>query len=224
MPPSKDLERSCPSPEAAEGPDFRLDLRVLACVAIASAASVLLFGLAPAFMAVKDAWSSVMTTRSSASASRSFSSIARRVLIGGQIALSVVLLIVSGLFLKSFTHSQNIDLGFNPNHVLLVTINPLASRLFQRASLPLSRTIAAARRRSSRSEIRHRRRARSVSLLGIVGSLHRRLYRPRRRKISRHRAPTRWIRNYFATMQIPLLYGREFTSQRHQRNLPASPS
>jgi FtsX-like permease family len=109
---------------SAEGPDFRLDLRALACVAIVSAVSVVLFGLAPAFMAVKDAWSAVMTTRSTASASRNFSSIARRVLIGGQIALSVVLLIVSGLFLKSFTHSQNIDLGFNPNHILLVTINP----------------------------------------------------------------------------------------------------
>ena len=55
----------------------------------------------------------------------SFSSIARRVLIGGAIALSVVLLIVSGLFLKSFTHSQNLDFGFNPNHLLLVTIDPM---------------------------------------------------------------------------------------------------
>jgi predicted permease len=108
-----------------EGPDFRLDLRTFVCVCIASAVAVLLFGLAPAFMAVKDAWSALMTTRSSASASRSFSSVARRVLIGGQIALSVVLLMVGGLFLKSFSHAHSIDLGFNPDHLLLVTTDPL---------------------------------------------------------------------------------------------------
>ncbi len=196
---------------SAEGPDFRLDMRVLACVAIASAASVLLFGLAPAFMAVKDAWGSLMTTRCSVSASRSFSSIARRVLIGGQIALSVVLLIVSGLFLKSFTHSQNIDLGFNPNHVLLVTINPLlrgysneqASRyheqLLQRVAILPG--------------------VKSATVAGRVPFLS---YSSWDLSIDGYTAPdgekfldiaTNEVDpQYFATMQIPLLYGREFNS------------
>jgi putative ABC transport system permease protein len=196
---------------SAEGPDFRLDKRVLACVAIASAASVLLFGLAPAFMAVKDAWGSLMTTRCSVSASRSFSSIARRVLIGGQIALSVVLLIVSGLFLKSFTHSQNIDLGFNPNHVLLVTINPLLrgysneqasgyhEQLLQRvAILP------------------------GVSSATVAGRVPFLSYSSWDVSIDGYTAPdgekfldiaTNEVDpQYFATMQIPLLYGREFNS------------
>lgn len=110
---------------STDGPDFRLDVRTMACIAVASTAAVLLSGLAPAFMAVKDAWSAVMTTRSSASASRSFSAIARRVLIGGQIALSVVLLMVGGLFLKSFSRAHNVDLGFNPDRLLLVTIDPM---------------------------------------------------------------------------------------------------
>jgi predicted permease len=196
---------------SAEGPDFRLDMRVLACVAIASAASVLLFGLAPAFMAVKDAWGSLMTTRGSVSASRSFSSIARRVLIGGQIALSVVLLIVSGLFLKSFTHSQNIDLGFNPNHVLLVTINPLlrgysneqASRyheqLLQRVAILPG--------------------VKSATVAGRVPFLS---YSSWDLSIDGYTAPdgekfldiaTNEVDpQYFATMQIPMLYGREFNS------------
>jgi predicted permease len=110
---------------SSDGPDFRLDFRVMLCVGITSAVAVLLSGLAPAFMAVKDAWSAVMTTRTSASASRSFSSVARRILIGGQIALSVVLLMVGGLFLKSFSRAHNIDLGFNPDRLLLITIDPL---------------------------------------------------------------------------------------------------
>ncbi|MBV9889076.1 MAG: ABC transporter permease, partial [Acidobacteria bacterium] len=109
----------------ADGPEFRLDFRVMIYIGIVSLVAVLLSGLAPAFMAVKDARSAVMTTRSSASASRSFSSVARRILIGGQIALSVVLLMVGGLFLKSFSHAHSVDLGFNPDRLLLITIDPL---------------------------------------------------------------------------------------------------
>jgi predicted permease len=203
---------------SGEGPDFRLDLRVLACVAVASASSVLLFGLAPAFMAVKEAWSSVMTTRSSASASRSFSSIARRVLIGGQIALSVVLLIVSGLFLKSFTHSQNLDLGFNPNHILLVTINPVLrgysseqatrfhEQLLQRvAALPGVKSATVAER--------------VPFLSGASWDLTIDGYTAADGEKFLDTATNEVDPNYFATMQIPLLYGREFTTT-DTRNSP----
>jgi predicted permease len=195
----------------SQGPDFRLDLRVLACVAIASAASVLLFGLAPAFMAVKDAWNSVMTTRSSASASRSFSSIARRVLIGGQIALSVVLLIVSGLFLKSFTHSQNLDFGFDPNHLLLVTIDPMlrgysneqASRfheqLLQRVGvLPGVKSATVGERVPFLSGASW-----DISIDGYTAPDGEKFIDTLTNEVDP---------NYFATMRIPLLHGREFTS------------
>jgi predicted permease len=192
-----------------EGPDFRLDARVLVCVAIASAVAVLLFGLAPAFMAVKDAWSAVMTTRSSASASRTFSSTARRVLIGGQIALSVVLLMVGGLFLKSFSRARNVDVGFNPNNLLLVTIDPLlqgysndqASRfheqLVQRvAALPGATSVSVA----------------TIAVFLGGGSWD--------MSIDGYIAPggekfmdivnNQVDPKYFATMQIPILFGREF--------------
>ncbi|HEY2822711.1 MAG TPA: ABC transporter permease [Candidatus Acidoferrum sp.] len=109
----------------ADGPEFRLDFRTMICVGVASAVAVLLSGLAPAFMAVNDAWTAVMNTRASASGRRSFSSVARRILIGGQIALSVVLLMVGGLFLKSFSRAHSVDLGFNPDRLLLVTNDPL---------------------------------------------------------------------------------------------------
>src|SRR5262249_20133151 len=110
--------------DAPEGPDFRLDLRVILCVLSASAAAVFLFGLAPALTAIKDGCGAMMTTRTAGSAGGSFSAVLRRVLISGQIALSVVLLIVGGLFLKAFTRAQHVDFGFNPNHLLLVTVDP----------------------------------------------------------------------------------------------------
>ena len=157
-----------------------------------------------------------MTTRSSASASRSFSSVARRVLIGGQIALSVVLLMVGGLFLKSFSRAHYIDLGFNPNHLLLVTIDPLLQgysndqssrfheQLLQRvAALPgvTSATVA----------------TKAPFLSGDSWDM----------SIDGYTAPDGEkfmdiVNNevdpkYFSTMQIPILYGREFVAHRHKK-------
>jgi predicted permease len=206
-----------PSTGISEGPDFRLDLRALACVAIVAAISVLLFGLAPSFMAVKDAWSAVMTTRSSASASRSFSSIARRVLIGGQIALSAVLLIVSGLFLKSFTHSQNIDLGFNPNHILLVTINPQLRGYSNEQAARFHEQLL--QRISVLPQVKSATVAASVPFLG-GGSWD--------LSIDGYTAPDgekfldllndQVDPHYFSIMQIPILCGREFTASDNRKS------
>src|SRR5215472_11415266 len=104
------------------GPDFHLDTRVLACAALASMAAVFLFGVAPAFMAVKEARRAANTR--SALGGHSHSAIVRRILIGGQVALSVVLLAAGGLFLKAFSRAQSAKLGFNPDHMLLVFVDP----------------------------------------------------------------------------------------------------
>ena len=198
-----------PMSERPEGPDFRLDLRTFICIAVVSAVAVLLFGLAPAFMAVRDAWSAVMTTRSSAAASRSFSSIARRVLIGGQISLSVVLLMVGGLFLKSFSRARNVGVGFNPQHLLLVTIDPLLQgystdqssqfheQLLQRVSaLPGVTSATVAGKAPFLAEDSW-----DLSIDGYTA--------PGGEKfqdiITSEVDP-----KYFSTMQIPILYGREF--------------
>jgi macrolide transport system ATP-binding/permease protein len=108
----------------AEAADFRLDTRVLSYVVLASVAAVLLCGLAPALVSVKEAWRAALNTRTGVSGSRSISIVARRVLIGGQVALATILLIAGGLFLKAFTRAQAFDLGFNPDRVLLVAVDP----------------------------------------------------------------------------------------------------
>jgi predicted permease len=203
---------------SADGPDFRLDLRTMACVGIASVVAVLISGLAPAFMAVKDAWSAVMTTRSSASGSRSFSSVARRILIGGQIALSVVLLMVGGLFLKSFSRAHGVDLGFNPDRLLLVTIDPLlqgytneqASRfheqLAQRAqSLPgvASATVATNVPFVSGASW-------DISIDGYTAPDGEKFLDLTNSAVDP---------SYFSTMQIPILFGRSFAVS-DKRNAP----
>jgi predicted permease len=205
-----------PYSAAPEGPDFRLDLRVLSSAVIASAAAVFLFGLAPAFTAVKDAWGAVMTTRTSVSSSRSFGT-ARRVLIGGQIALSVVLLVVGGLFLRAFSRAQRIDLGFNPNHLLLVTIDPTLQGYSGDQSDRFQQQLL--QRVASLSHIQSATLAGSVPFLsGGSWDL----------SIDGYTAPDgeKFIDTqtnqvgpqYFATMQIPLLYGREFTDRETRKS------
>jgi predicted permease len=113
-----------PGVGAPSGSDFRIDTRVLGYTFVASAVAVLLCGLIPSLLSMKEAWRAALNTKTSVSAGGSFSAFARRALIGGQIALSTILLIGGGLFIRAFTRAQSLGLGFNPQNVLLVQIDP----------------------------------------------------------------------------------------------------
>jgi predicted permease len=111
-----------PYQPAPQGPLFQLDMRVMIYAAIACALTIFLCGLAPAFMATREAARAALKIR--AASNRSFGALARRVLIGCQVALSVILLIAGALFLKAFAQLQNYQLGFNPDNVFVISMNP----------------------------------------------------------------------------------------------------
>ncbi len=113
-----------PSSGAPIGPEFRLDTRVAVYAFAGMVSSIFISGLAPAFMATREAVRASLKIRTSSSANLSFAAIARRVLIGGQVSVSIVLLIGAGLFMRAFVRAQDVDLGFNPNNVLLLTLDP----------------------------------------------------------------------------------------------------
>jgi predicted permease len=189
------------------GPDFHLDTRVLGCAALASMAAVFLCGIAPAFMAVNEALSA--TTRS-ALGSRSHSAVVRRVLIGGQVALSVVLLVAGGLFLKVFFRAQSVNLGFNPDHLLLVTLDPSLRGYKDDQSTKLNQQIL--ERVSALPGVKSATLAGNVPFLsggswdlsidGYTSAGGEKFVDTNTNQVGP---------KYFATMQIPLLSGREFT-------------
>lgn len=113
-----------PYTPAPQGPLFSLDARVLICALAASTLTIFLCGLAPAFMATREAARAALRVRSSAVSNLSFGALARRTLIGVQVAFSVMLLIGGGLFLKAFDRLQKFDLGFDPSHVYVASMNP----------------------------------------------------------------------------------------------------
>src|SRR5262249_33235438 len=107
--------------------DVRIDERVLLfCLAVSSLAGVL-FGLAPARQLSRaDVHEDLKQSARGGSGARQRR--LRGVLVAGEIALSLVLLVAAGLTVRSFIRVQQVPVGFNPDHVLTVTLNPPANR------------------------------------------------------------------------------------------------
>jgi predicted permease len=196
------------------GPDFHLDTRVLGCAALASMAAIFLFGVAPAFMTVKEAASAANTRI--ALGSRSHSAVFRRILIGGQVALSVVLLVAGGLLLKAFSRAHTADLGFNPHHMLLVFVDPSLSGYKDERATHLNEQIL--ERVSTLPGVTSATLAANVPFLsggswdlsidGYTSAGGEKFVDTNTNQIGP---------GYFATMQIPLLSGREFTAHDNEK-------
>lgn len=101
--------------ERAPALDLHPDLRVVAASAGATLAALLLFGLA-------SAWRTTAVTGLRATPGRRFRTL-DRALIAGQVALSVTLLAVAGLFLQTFRNLWMTDLGFRRDNVLLFSVD-----------------------------------------------------------------------------------------------------
>ncbi len=103
--------------------DFTPDVRVLAFTAALTVFTGLLFGLAPALRATRADLVSALKDQSAAfGRSRRFGM--RNTLVVVQVALSLVLLAGSGLFLRSLQNASSIDIGMKPGNVLLLAVDP----------------------------------------------------------------------------------------------------
>jgi putative ABC transport system permease protein len=102
----------------AQLPHLTFDLRVLAFTLVTSCSAAVLFGMVPALTAskpnIQETLKDTGVRTSGASRSRRF-----RVLLGTiELALATVLLVGSGLLLRSFVLLSNVDPGFDPHNVL----------------------------------------------------------------------------------------------------------
>ena len=101
------------------GFDFRIDHRVLAFTAAAGIVSVLVCGLIPALATTRTSPLDAMRTQLPHSGSLRMP--ARKVFAVAQLAISMSLLIATGLLVKALIHIESMDLGFNSgqNAILL---------------------------------------------------------------------------------------------------------
>ncbi|MCU1267451.1 MAG: hypothetical protein JWM21_3769 [Acidobacteria bacterium] len=104
---------------------FALDGRALVFTLVVSLATGLVFGLAPAWHASNPDIVPVLKGYAGGDRTgkaRRFT--LRNSLVVAQVTLSLVVLVCGGLFIKSFRNAQKMDPGFNPQGVLLVSLNP----------------------------------------------------------------------------------------------------
>ena len=101
----------------------QIDLRVLGFTMLLSLLTGIVFGLAPAWRSTKVDLTPALkdSARSSSSVSRSLLS---RGLVVLQVALSLLLLVGAGLFLRTLLNLQRVDTGFDTRNLLLFGIQP----------------------------------------------------------------------------------------------------
>jgi len=107
---------------------IRIDSTVLIFTIVSSLVAAAIFGLAPAWRAARPDVMIVLrgTSRSEGLATGGLS---RKIVVGLEVALAYVLLIGSGLMVRSFLELQRIDPGFNPHGLL--TFQVQSDRFFQ---------------------------------------------------------------------------------------------
>ncbi len=102
--------------------DLNFDLRVLGFSMAVSLITGLLFGLAPALQASRPDLVTELKERTTLSSGTRWYNV-RHLLVVGQVALSLITLVTAGLFLRSLGNAQQIDLGFDGDRVIVLSMN-----------------------------------------------------------------------------------------------------
>jgi predicted permease len=101
------------------------DLRILGFAFAASLLTGLICGLVPALQSTRPDLVAALKNETSAARRSRFD--LRRILVVAQVAISLLLLIGAGLFVRSLSNLRNLDPGFVRESVLLVSVSPQAS-------------------------------------------------------------------------------------------------
>jgi predicted permease len=195
-----------------------LDGRVLGFGLVIALLTGLLFGLAPAWSATKPELTTTLKEETAGSAARAPLFSLRNFLVAGQIALSVVALIIAGLFIRSLRHAQQTDTGWNTNNLALLSVNVAAQGYDGERAVAYYRT--AIERASATPGVTHATVA-SGSLLNGGGPL--RTLRPQGddEKLRTTGQLTGYLKvapGFFKTMGIPQVAGRDFTEADDSRH------
>ncbi|MGH9941550.1 MAG: ABC transporter permease [Pyrinomonadaceae bacterium] len=197
--------------------DPQLDLRVFGFTSALSLLTGLLFGLAPAWRATRINVTPALkdSTRGSSAASRSLLS---RTLIVAQVALSLLLLVGAGLFLRTLVNLQRIETGFNAHNLLLFSVEPGLIGYKDERLAHLYRRMA--ERLEAAPGVQAVTFSRNALLSG--GHSSRDIYLPGAAgpdgKIRADEIYVHQVReNFLEAMEIPLLAGRRLATQDDER-------
>ncbi len=119
--------------------DARLDAPVLAFTAGVTLVTGLLFGLAPALRATRPDLNVVLrgTSHNISGGRRPGRWPLARILVGAQVALSLILLVTAGLFVRSLQNLSAVPLGYDAAPLVMFRLAPSASGYAQASIRPL---------------------------------------------------------------------------------------
>jgi predicted permease len=186
------------------------DLRILTFAFLLSLFTGVLFGLVPALQATRPAIAPTLKDQAGNVAAASGSAKLRMALVAAQVALSLVLLVGAGLFVKSLRNLNNVDPGFRTTNLISFSVDPSLNaypqarmrQFFERLEDTLRQTpgISAV----TTAEIAPLSGNDSSSTIAIPG------FTPGANQnmnpVFNNIGP-----DYFSAMGIPLISGREFT-------------
>ncbi|MGH9793330.1 MAG: ABC transporter permease [Candidatus Acidiferrales bacterium] len=104
--------------------DFGFDWRVFVFIAAVAAAVGVIVGLLPALRASRANLNDTLREGGRALSAGAGRHRARNVLVVSQVAVSLVLLVAAGLFVRSLGNAQSVDFGFEPRGVLNLSMDP----------------------------------------------------------------------------------------------------
>ena len=194
--------------------DAAVDIRVLLFTAGVSILAGLVIGVAPGYRATKIDLVSSLKTRDADPGHRRRRFLTRDLLVVGQLAVSVLLLVVAGLFIRSLQNAQAIEPGFDRDGRLLAAIDLAPARYTEeqgrRFQDRLFRELAGIPGVTSASATAHAPLGPGylgdgkVSIEGVA-------------TLSDEQRPTVFFDKvgpwYFRTMGTPLMLGRDFSEQ-----------
>lgn len=186
----------------------RLDADVFAFSAAITLLAGLLFGLLPAWRASRV--DPLAAIRGSANGTPGHRSILASALIAGQIALSLALLFGAGLFTETLRHLRAVDLGFDPENLVLVSLDhqahPQSAAAFYRELLQQARALPGVRTASlaTRPPLSNGMAAFTVQIPGLPPP------GPGRYNTA---AFTAVSTSYFRTLGVPIIAGRDFSPE-----------
>lgn len=191
------------------GVEPSLSWRVLAFTVGISLLTGIVFGLVPAWRSTKTDLAGALkqSRRGSGSVSR-----LSKGLIVAQVGLSLLLLIGAGLFIRTLTNLQKINLGFNQENLLTFSIDPKQGGYKDERLTQFFQQLSA--RLDALPGVQSATFASIPLISNYMWNTNILLPGETEKTAAEHISNRQAIReNYFTTMQIPVLLGRSFTAQ-----------
>ena len=198
--------------------EIHLDWMILGFAAALSVATGVLFGLAPSLGASRPDLIQVLRASGEAGnqgVHRGFLARlnVRGLLLIGQVALSIILLIGAALLIKSVANLRGIDIGFNPSQLLTMQV-PLPPLRYDTNQKRASFYDDLVRRVGSLPGVRGAAAAMFLPMMGYAGTPVQDAAKPPL-PLNQRMIATMWSTTpgYFRTLGIPLRRGRDFTER-----------